>query len=68
MSIGSIESALAGRSIRLTRPATKCFVDKATSANGDHAKVTTDKSGANKTDIDAIKISRNMPIVVHQAN
>ena len=68
MSIGSVVSAFAGGEIRLTRPTRKRFFDKATSANGDHAKVTTDKSGANKTDIDEINASRNMPILMPQAN
>ena len=48
--------------------AAKRFFDKAMGANGEPDKVAMDKSGANKTAIDAINAGRDVPIVVRQVN
>ena len=46
--------------------AAKRFFDKAMGANGDPDKVAMDKSGANKSAIDAINAGRDVPILVRQ--
>ena len=46
--------------------AVKRFFDKAMGANGDPNNVAMDKSGANKSAIDAIKTGRDLPILVRQ--
>jgi len=46
--------------------AVKRFFDKAMEANGKPDKIARDKSGANKTAIDAINANRDVPIVVRQ--
>jgi transposase-like protein len=42
------------------------FFDKAMQTNGVPAKVTMDKSGANKAAMDAINASNEIPIIVRQ--
>lgn len=46
--------------------AAKRFFDRAIGANGDPDKVAMNKSGANKAAIDAINVSRDLPILVRQ--
>ena len=46
--------------------AAKRFFDKAMGANGAPGKVAMDKSGANKTAIDAMNVGREVPILVRQ--
>ena len=46
--------------------AAKRFFDKAMQMNGEPEKIAMDKSGANKTAIDAINAGRDVPVVVRQ--